>query len=100
SSGLAAGLPDRETRTVAVEPLVPPVAPVPSKGAGVLAGALGLIAGGAAGYYAADAFLCGRYDDFCPLFGVAGGAVLGESLLLPLGVHLSGGRQGNYAWSA
>lgn len=88
------------TWATSVEPLDPPAAPVPSKGAGVLAGTLGLVAGGAAGYFLEDALLCGPYDEYCGLAGAAVGAALGESLLLPLGVHLSGGRQGNYAWSA
>jgi hypothetical protein len=63
--------------------------------AGVTAGAVGLFAGAyAGGALGGGNRICG--DDPCGLEGALWGAVLGESVVLPLGVHLAGGRRGNY----
>jgi hypothetical protein len=68
---------------------------------------LGGLAGGAVGFFAfgyAGALLADRYaddgsDGWEALGGFAIGAVVGESVLLPLGVHIANRRQGDFATS-
>jgi len=63
--------------------------------AGLGGGTVGLFAGGLAGWQLAGGnSICG--DDACGLEGGAYGAIIGESALLPLGVHLANHNRGNY----
>jgi hypothetical protein len=62
---------------------------------GVAGGALGFIGGAYAGYYVARAD-CEDDEWFCGLDGVAVGALIGEALMLPLGVHLMNSQRGPY----
>lgn len=64
-------------------------------GAGLLGGALGLVAGAYVGATLAD----DDAEGFSALGGAVAGGAIGEALLLPLGVHLAGGRRGSYAAS-
>jgi hypothetical protein len=69
---------------------------------GIAGGALGLYAGAYVGYAVEEtgvrADLWGRSSEYVPA-GALLGAIAGETLLLPLGVHLANGRQGKY-WSS
>lgn len=69
---------------------------------GIVGGALGLYAGAYAGYavegIGVRADLWERSNEYVPA-GALLGAIAGETLLLPLGVHLVNGRQGKY-WSS
>lgn len=69
---------------------------------GIAGGALGLYAGAHAGYavegIGVRADLWERSSEYAPT-GLLLGAIVGETLLLPLGVHLVNGRQGKY-WSS
>lgn len=60
---------------------------------GVGAGAIGFFAFGYLG--AAIANHAGSYDDLDALVGAMAGATLGESVMLPVGVHLVNRRRGN-----
>ena len=65
---------------------------------GLVGGAAGLLGGGAVGYaFGGGGRLCG--DDPCGLEGGLLGAVGGEMLFLPLGVHLANHSRGNYGYS-
>lgn len=59
--------------------------------AGLLGGAAGMLAGGAAGYYLFDRHGSGGW---IPAMTILGGLV-GEGVGVPLGVHLANGRRGN-----
>ena len=61
---------------------------------GLLAGAIGFFGGGFAGY-GIDKMSSDYYDEWDGLWGFVIGAPIGESLLLPVGVHLANGRRGN-----
>jgi hypothetical protein len=66
--------------------------------AGVGGGTVGFFAGGFIGYeLGGGSLVCG--DDACGLEEAAYGAIAGESVLLPLGVHVANRRQGNYGLS-
>jgi hypothetical protein len=66
--------------------------------AGLGGGVVGFFAGGFVGYELGGGdLLCG--DDDCGLEEAAYGAIAGESILLPLGVHLANHRRGNYGLS-
>ena len=62
---------------------------------GVAGGALGLIGGAYTGYYIRRAD-CEDDEFLCGIDGVAIGALVGEALLLPLGVHLVNRERGPY----
>lgn len=64
---------------------------------GLLSGAAGMFMGG----YAGASLMCDRpnRDEWCGLIGFVWGGAVGESLMLPLGVHLTNGRRGNLALS-
>jgi len=67
-------------------------------GGGLLGGAVGFVAGAlVGGAIGGGNALCG--DDACGLEEAAYGAAIGESVLLPLGVHLADRRRGNYGLS-
>jgi hypothetical protein len=68
-------------------------------GAGILGGAVGFFGGAYLGAWIADSRDDGL-DDLDALHGALIGATLGESTLLPLGVHLANGRRGNVWLSA
>ncbi len=66
--------------------------------AGLGGGTVGFFAGGFVGYELGGGnLICG--DDACGLEEAAYGAIAGESILLPLGVHLANHRRGNYGLS-
>ncbi len=66
--------------------------------AGLGGGTVGFFAGGLIGYeLGGGSLICG--DDSCGLEEAAYGAIAGESVLLPLGVHLANRRRGNYGLS-
>lgn len=67
---------------------------------GVIGGAAGLVGGAYAGYKLERA--TGPWPGSSEYFpaGALWGAIAGESLLLPLGVHWGGGRRGSYARAA
>jgi hypothetical protein len=77
----------------------PKVASVPAMAVvGAVAGAAGLFGGAALGSALGGGNrICG--DDPCGLVGGAYGAMAGEALLLPLGVHLVNHRRGSYGTS-
>lgn len=62
---------------------------------GLVAGAFGLVAGAAAG--AAIDHDCRGSSGLCIDSGIAVGAVIGEALTMPLGVHSGNGKRGNLA---
>jgi hypothetical protein len=62
--------------------------------AGLLAGTIGLFGGGILGAEIDKASSDG-YEEFDGLMGFVIGAPIGESLLMPVGVHLANGRRGN-----
>jgi hypothetical protein len=64
---------------------------------GLLGGAIGFFGGGFAGAVINDTD--DSEDDLAALAGFALGAVIGETLTLPLGVHVANRRQGNYGLS-
>ena len=64
---------------------------------GVLGGALGLVGGAIAGAGLEVAMGCDY--DYCGIGGGLMGAMIGEVVLLPLGVHLANGWQGNYGYA-
>lgn len=63
-------------------------------GAGILGGAVGFFGGAYLGAWIADSRDDGL-DDLDAIHGALIGATLGESTLLPVGVHLANGRRGN-----
>ncbi|MBK6423326.1 MAG: hypothetical protein IPF77_14140 [Gemmatimonadetes bacterium] len=66
--------------------------------AGVTSGAIGLAGGGLIGSAVGGGnAICG--DDACGLEEAVYGAIIGESVALPLGVHLANRRRGNYGLS-
>jgi hypothetical protein len=62
--------------------------------AGLLAGTIGFFGGGLIGAEIDKASSDG-YEEWDGLYGFVVGAPIGESLLLPVGVHLANGRRGN-----
>ncbi len=62
--------------------------------AGLLAGTIGFFGGGLVGAKI-DQASSGGYEELDGLYGFVVGAPIGESLLLPVGVHLANGRRGN-----
>jgi hypothetical protein len=62
--------------------------------AGLLAGTVGFFGGGFVGA-AIDQASSDVYEEWDGLYGFIIGAPIGESLLLPVGVHLANGRRGN-----
>lgn len=67
-------------------------------GGGLLGGAVGFAVGALAGSAVGGGnAICG--DDACGLEEAAWGAAIGESVLLPLGIHLVNRRRGNYGLS-
>lgn len=62
--------------------------------AGLLAGTIGFFGGGFVGA-AIDKASSDGYEEWDGLYGFVVGAPIGESLLLPVGVHLANGRRGN-----
>jgi hypothetical protein len=65
---------------------------------GLTGGMAGFFGGGYLGYLLSGGDRgCGEED--CGLLGVVYGAAAGESILLPLGVHLANHRRGSYAYS-
>jgi hypothetical protein len=63
--------------------------------AGIGGGTVGVVAGGLVGWELAGGnTICG--DDACGLAAGAYGAIIGESTLLPLAVHLANHSRGNY----
>ncbi len=78
----------------------------PSGGTSVLGMTAGGLLGGAVGFAGGALIgatlgggnaICG--DDACGLEEAAYGAIAGQSILLPLGVHIANGRRGNYGFS-
>lgn len=66
--------------------------------AGVTGGTIGVFGGGLIGSAVGGGnAICG--DDACGLEEAVYGAILGESVTLPLGVHLANRRRGNYGLS-
>lgn len=64
---------------------------------GLLGGVIGFFGGGITGALINDTD--DSEDDLAALAGFALGAVIGETLTLPLGVHLANHRQGSYGFS-
>ena len=64
---------------------------------GLVGGAVGFFVGGFAGALINDTD--DSEDDLAALAGFALGATVGETIALPLGVHLANHRQGNYGFS-
>jgi hypothetical protein len=62
--------------------------------AGLLAGTIGFFGGGFVGA-GIDKASSDGYEEWDGLYGFVVGAPIGESLLLPVGVHLANGRRGN-----
>jgi hypothetical protein len=62
---------------------------------GLFAGAIGFFGGAFVGYGIDTAISDGYYDEYDGLAGLVIGAPIGESLLMPVGVHLANGRRGN-----
>lgn len=73
-------------------------APEALAGAGLLAGSIGFFAGGFIGAAIDEAGSDG-YEEWDGVAGFILGAPIGESLLLPVGVHLANGRRGNFPLS-
>lgn len=73
-------------------------APEALAGAGLLAGTIGFFAGGFIGAAIDEAGSDG-YEEWDGVAGFILGAPIGESLLLPVGVHLANGRRGNFPLS-
>jgi hypothetical protein len=80
-------------------------APQPAVGwpiaGGALAGTAGFFAGALVGGSIADGGIfgeegCDVEDLGCLINGILAGAAIGESILLPVGVHLGNGRRGNF----
>ena len=65
---------------------------------GLLGGAVGLFVGGYAGAFLNDSE-DGNPDDLDALTGFLVGAIIGETVTLPLGVHLANKRRGNFGQS-
>ena len=65
---------------------------------GLIGGAVGFAGGALIGATLGGGnAICG--DDACGLEEAAYGAIAGQSILLPLGVHIANGRRGNYGFS-
>jgi hypothetical protein len=62
--------------------------------AGLLMGTIGFLGGGLVGAKIDQASSDG-YEEWDGIYGFLIGAPIGESLLLPVGVHLANGRRGN-----
>jgi hypothetical protein len=58
-------------------------------------GVVGVFVGGYAGAKLEQNSGCG-YDDYCGLAGALLGATVGETILMPAGVHLANGERGSY----
>jgi hypothetical protein len=81
-----------------LQPLVQQTAPVGNMMfGGLVGGAIGFFAFGFAGALIADSQADEGGDGFEALGGFVIGAVIGESLMLPLGVHVANKRRGDYA---
>lgn len=68
-------------------------------GGGLLGGAAGFFGGGFLGAVIACDQDDAADEGFCAIGGFVVGASIGESALIPLGVHLANGRRGNYGLS-
>jgi len=102
SATSSAQLPLRSTQFDAARPALQPVAQIPvSEGrmilGGLLGGAIGFFGGGFAGALINDDQ--DGEDELEVVEGFAVGAVIGETLLLPLGVNIANYRQGSYSLS-
>jgi hypothetical protein len=92
----------RRDRRFAVEPVSPSftqavrIPTINLAGGGLAGGALGFFAFGLAGAYIADSQGPEGNEGFAALGGFVIGSVIGESVLLPLGVHIANRRQGDY----
>lgn len=104
SQRLAAELPTYQPPAAFLQPSLRPqrlaVQPQPPVGlpilGGLAGGALGLAGGFVVGMeVGGGSHICG--DDPCGFAGAITGALLGEMLLLPVGVHVGNGRRGNFA---
>lgn len=74
-----------------------PVDPVTLVFGGITGGALGLLGGGAAGYFLETAVFQCQSAEFCGFGGLLLGAAIGEVVLLPYGVHQANRSRGRYA---
>jgi len=73
--------------------------PQPGVGWPIAGGLLGGSVGFWAGVFIAGSIAdknCDNEDVSCLLTGILAGAAIGESVLLPVGVHLGNGRRGNF----
>lgn len=66
---------------------------------GIAGGGPGLFGGAALGYAIETGLTGCEGGDWCGIFGAFGGGLLGELVMLPLGVHLANGRRGSYGWT-
>jgi hypothetical protein len=65
---------------------------------GIVGGGAGIIGGALLGYGLETGVAgCGRNDEWCGFIGTAFGAMIGEAVMLPLGVHLANRARGSYA---
>lgn len=67
---------------------------------GIAGGGLGLFGGAALGYAIETGLTGCEGGDWCGILGAFGGGLVGELVMLPLGVHLANGRRGSYGWTA
>ena len=75
------------------------IAPEPSVGWPIAGGLLGGSVGFWAGLFIAGSIAdknCDNEDLSCLLTGILAGAAIGESVLLPVGIHLGNRRRGNF----
>ena len=80
------------------QPLIQQPAPVGNMiFGGLVGGAIGFFAFGFAGALIADSQAADGGDGFEALGGFVVGSVIGESVLLPLGVHVANERRGDFA---
>lgn len=64
---------------------------------GIAGGALGTLAGAAAGFALETSLTRCHGSDFCGVGGIVLGGAAGEVLGIPFGVHMMNGRRGRYA---
>lgn len=64
---------------------------------GIAGGALGFFGGGLAGYTFETGLTGCAGDEWCGFGGIVLGAVLGEMVMLPMGVHMANRSRGSYA---
>lgn len=74
-----------------------PIDPVSLVFGGVTGGVLGLLGGGAAGYFLETTVFQCQSTEFCGLGGLVLGAAIGEVVMLPYGVHQANRSRGRYA---